>query len=95
MPSVARYRDFCSGHAQWPPRPNEQASINVFVNDLGWHRQSDSWEIHCDDNDCHGSYLKSGSATVYINNLQGGRITDPVACGSAVAQGSHSVYCGD
>jgi len=37
--------------------------------------------------------LVSGSPTVYVNKVQGGRIGDPVSCGSFVAQGSHNVFC--
>jgi len=31
---------------------------------------------------------------VYVNGLQMGRIGDPVACGSTVAEGSSNVFCG-
>ena len=31
--------------------------------------------------ECHGSVLAAGSATVFVNGKQAGRIGDPVACG--------------
>lgn len=94
MPSVARFQDYCSGHGGYPPRKNNEASSNVFVNYRGWHRQSDGYQYHCNDNDCHTAQLKTGSSTVYVNDLQAGRLSDPLSCGSAVIQGSTTVYCG-
>jgi len=55
------------------------------------HRQSDQWAVHCCVI-CHGSALASGSPNVFANNLQVGRIGDPVACGSTVAAGSPNVF---
>ena len=66
----------------------------MFVNLKGWHRQGDGWTVHC-CGDCHGSVLAAGSSTVYVNLRQAGRITDPVACGSAVMTGSPDVWAGD
>ena len=94
MPPVCRKNDICSGHADYPPRPNTQSSHNVFVNSLGWHRKGDTWGIHCNDDNCHGSRLAAGSCCVYVNSLQAGRIGDPVECGSAVARGSSNVFAG-
>jgi uncharacterized Zn-binding protein involved in type VI secretion len=91
----------CSGHVDWPSRPNTSASSDVFVNTQGdevkgVHRESDTWESHCntEKEKCHTSYLESGSSTVYVNNLQCGRFGDPVHCGSLVAEGSPNVFCG-
>ena len=53
MPGVARLNDICSGHECYPPRQSIFASSNVFVNSLGWHRQSDTWQMHCDLCDEH------------------------------------------
>jgi len=47
MPAAVRHTDICSGHGCYPPRPNNQASTNVFINDLGSHRLTDSWAPHC------------------------------------------------
>ena len=93
MPSVTRLGDICTGHGCFPPRPSDSASPNVFINGIALHRQSDSWSVHC-CGVCHGSVLASGSSTVYVNNLQAGRVGDPVACGSSVAQGSENVFFG-
>ena len=96
MPPAARLNDICTGHDDWPPRENIQGSPNVFVNNRNWHRQGDSWAIHCNAiPECHDGVLSSGSSTVYVNNKQAGRIGDPVSCGSSVATGSNNVFAGD
>jgi len=95
MPGVTRLGDKCTGHGGWPARANDSASPNVFVNGIAVHREGDHWVTHCDPNpSCHDSTLASGSGTVFINGKQCGRIGDPVACGSKVAQGSGNVFAG-
>jgi uncharacterized Zn-binding protein involved in type VI secretion len=93
MPAVTRLGDLCTGHGGWPPRPNNQASPDVFVNNIAVHRQGDSWAIHCNSS-CHGGVTSSGSSTVFVNNKQIARIGDPVSCGSTIAQGSPNVFAG-
>jgi len=93
--SVVRLGDTGSGHACWPPRANISASINVFVNGLGAHRQGDNWEIHCCKGHCHRGVLQSGSSTVFVNGKQLGRVGDPISCGSRCATGSPNVFAGD
>jgi uncharacterized Zn-binding protein involved in type VI secretion len=78
----------------FPPRPNNQASTDVFVNNKGLHRETDSYSQHCCKSNCHVSVLAKGSRTVFCNGLPVGRITDPVACGSAIAQGSPNTFAG-
>jgi len=63
----------------------------VFATMIPVNRQSDSWAVHCCKT-CHGSVLAKGSPNVFANNLQVGRIGDPVACGSVVASGSPNVF---
>ena len=94
MLQVTRLGDLCTGHGCWPPRPNVSASPDVFANGIPVHRQSDSWDVHCCIMLCHDSILAAGSSTVLANNLQLGRVTDPVACGSTVATGSADVFAG-
>jgi uncharacterized Zn-binding protein involved in type VI secretion len=96
MPAVTRRGDACTGHGCWPPRPSTGASEDVFANGIAVHRRGDAWAAHT----CpaipqtHASVLASGSATVFANGRQLGRIGDPVACGSAVAGGSQDVFAG-
>lgn len=92
-PHAARYKDFCTGHGCYPPRPNDEASPNVFVNRLGWHRQGDHWEVHCCP-PCHDSNLFAGSSTVFVNRRPAGRKGDPVHCGSLVRDHSPNVTAG-
>lgn len=94
MPAVSYLGAICSGHSCFPPRVNDEASGNVFVNGIGVHRASDHWVTHCCGDECHDSALSAGSSSVYVNGLQMARIGDPVACGSVVAQGSDNVFCG-
>lgn len=95
MPGVARLGDKCSGHGGWPARVNDSASPNVFVNNKAVHRKGDHWVTHCDPHPvCHDSTLQSGSSKVFINNKDCGRIGDPVACGSVIAEGSGNVFAG-
>ena len=94
MPPVTRLGDICTGHDAWPPRANDEASGDVFVNNIGAHRQGDHWVVHCKRSSCHDSNHAAGSGTVYVNNKQLSRIGDPVACGSAVASGSPNVFAG-
>lgn len=94
MPGITRLGDYDTGHGCYPPRPNTNASSNVFVNNKGVHRQGDTWGTHCCDGSCHTSTLQSGSSTVFVNGKQCGRIGDPIVCGSTVAEGSGNVNAG-
>lgn len=95
MPAVTRLGDKCTGHGGFPPRANDSASGNVFVNNKAVHRQGDHWVTHCNPTpSCHDSTAASGSGTVFVNNKAIIRIGDPVACGSAVAGGSSNVFAG-
>ena len=94
MPAVTRLGDQCTGHGCFPPRPNDEASTNVFVNGLGVHRVGDHWVTHCCGPVCHDSTAASGSSTVFVNGKAMMRIGDSVACGSLVAQGSGNVFAG-
>lgn len=94
MPAATRLGDECTGHGCFPPRPNDEASPNVFINGIAAHRQGDHWVTHCCGPSCHDSNLASGSSTVFVNGKQAARIGDPVACGSAIAQGSPNVFIG-
>ena len=94
MPAVSRMGDVCTGHGCFPPRANTDGSGDVFVNGVGAHRQGDGWESHQCGDSAHASALASGSSTVFVNGKPLARIGDPVACGSAVAMGSSSVFAG-
>ena len=94
MPAVHRKGDICTGHGCFAPRPNAQGSPNVFCNSIPVHRQGDSWNVHCCGIPCHGGSLAAGSSSVNSNSKQLGRISDPVSCGSAAANGSGNVFAG-
>lgn len=97
MPSAHRLGDIGTGHSCYPPRPNVEASPNVFVNGIAWHRQGDAWGVHCCPGSpppCHAGTLSAGSSTVFVNGKQAARVGDPVSCGSAAAIGSSNVFAG-
>ena len=93
MPKAVRLGDICTGHADFAPRPNDEASKNVFINGKGAHRKGDHWMTHCNGVPvCHDSNAAEGSPTVFVNGKPKCRIGDPVACGSAMATGSDNVF---
>ena len=95
MPAVTVLGQLDTGHGSWPPRGNNKASTNVFVNGIGVHRSTDTYPIHCNtDPECHPATLSSGSGTVKINGLDCARIGDPVSCGGTIAEGSSNVFAG-
>lgn len=94
MPAVTRLGDICTGHGCFPPRVNDEASDNVFINGIGAHRLGDHWVTHCCTIICHDAVAAEGSSTVFINGKAAVRIGDMISCGSASAQGSPSVFFG-
>lgn len=91
MPAVVRLGDICTGHGCWPPRPNDQASPDFYVNSLGAHRLGDHWVTHCCVS-CHDGNQASGSPTYFVNNKPVARIGDSISCGSSNATGSPNFY---
>lgn len=94
MPAATRLGDICTGHECFPPRANDEASDNVFINGIGAHRLGDHWVTHCCTIVCHDGVAAEGSSTVFINGKAAVRIGDMISCGSASAQGSPSVFFG-
>jgi uncharacterized Zn-binding protein involved in type VI secretion len=94
MPAATRLGDVCTGHDCFPPRVNDEASDNVFINGIGAHRVGDHWITHCCTIICHDGEAAEGSSTVFINGKAAVRIGDMISCGSASAQGSPSVFFG-
>lgn len=92
--AIARLGDMSSGHGPFPPRPNIQASPNVFANMIPVHRESDQWAVHCGPKSCHPGVLAKGSSTVFANGLGVGRIADKINCGDVIASGSPNVFAG-
>lgn len=94
MPPVHRLGELCTGHQCFPPRPNVQASPNVFAEGIPVHRQGDMWAAHVCGLAVHAAPLAKGSATVFVNGRGCARIGDPVACGSYAAMGAATVFVG-
>ena len=91
---VVRLGDQGTGHGCWPPRGNDEASPDVFINNIAVHRVTDHWPTHCCGPACHDSNMADGSGTVFVNNLSIARVTDAVACGSKAAEGSPDTFAG-
>ena len=94
MTAATRLGDICTGHGCFPPRANDEASDNVFINGIGAHRKGDHWVTHCCTIICHDGVAAEGSSTVFINGKAAVRIGDMISCGSASAEGSSSVFFG-
>ena len=97
MPAVVRLTDLSSGHDCHVPRPNDQASTNVFANTLGIHRLGDHFALHCcppipPGTACHDGVTTASSPNVFVNNKPVTRIGDPISCGDVSAQGSPNVF---
>ena len=60
MPASSRLQDNCTGHGCWPPRPNNSASTNVFVNNKPMAIIGDA--VAC------GSLIRDGSSNVFAND---------------------------
>lgn len=91
---ASRITDICSGHGCFPPRPITSCSGDFIIDNLGAARETDSLASHCCDGSCHSGSISSGSSTYYVNGLQQARITDPVDCGSTIAQGCNTFIVG-
>lgn len=95
MPNATRLGDNDTGHDACPGTALNSASPNVFINQLGAGRVDDSYVAHgCIVHAPHSGVIAAGSATVFINGRQAGRIGDPVSCGGSVASGSPNVFIG-
>lgn len=93
MPAAHRHRDICDGHQYTiAPRPNIEASPDVFINGRGAHRVGDAWETHCSTSN---PVQASGSPTVFVNGRPLARIGDNISCGSKNATGSPDVFADD
>ena len=78
-----------------PPRPNVLGSGDVFADGLPAHTLSGAWASHnCPKDPPHGAVTVQGSGSVFINGLPAAVLSGAISCGSAIAQGSGSVFIG-
>lgn len=89
MPPVTLIGHSCTGHGCWPPRPSVEGDGRFTVSGRGVHCQGHTWAAHTCPSipETHASVLAAGSNRFSISGRPVGRIGDPVACGSTVAQG--------
>lgn len=82
-----------SGHGCFPPTVIIKGSPNVIVENSPAGRLTDDAVPHvCVSG--HGLKIGCGSSTVFINNLNAGRIGDCMTCGDTVATGKSSIIVG-
>jgi len=93
MSSIVRLGDPSAGHC-FPPRGNDEASPNVFVNGIPVHRQGDHWPVHCCGSECHDGFLSAGSSSVFVNGSSIARTGDPISCGDVALVASPNVFAG-
>lgn len=97
MKEVVLLGHICTGHGPYPPRPNVQASVNVFIKGRGVHRAGDAWASHCRVSppfDCHTSVMSRPSSSFFANGKIVALKGDPVQCGSFTAQGEPTAIFG-
>lgn len=95
MAGVARLKDICTGHGDFPPRPIIEGSSNVFVNGKPCARIGDELDVHCNmDPSCHKGNVATGSGSVFANGIGVGRLGDKVSCGGTIATASGNVFAG-
>ncbi|MBR9778455.1 MAG: PaaR repeat-containing protein [Rhodospirillales bacterium] len=97
MPSVTLKGHSCTGHGCWPPRPSSQGDAKFTVGGIPVHCEGHGWAAHTCPAipETHASVLASGAPRFTVGGKQLGRVGDPVACGSSVAQGHDSFTVGD
>ena len=89
------------GHADVPHCSGMVRAVgspNVFINKIPWSRQTDVNTPHLkpagDKCITHVAPITTGSLTVRVNGLGGGRIMDAITACTFVAEGSPNVFCG-
>lgn len=93
LKGVTLKTSLCSGHGSFPPRLPSSYSSDVFVNNQNIVRSTDTYNIHCDDESCHGG-IATGSTTVFVNGLGVSSDGDSISCGSVASNGSKDVFIG-
>jgi hypothetical protein len=72
-PAAVRFNDICTGHGCFSPRPNDQGSPDVFINNLASHRLTDHWVTHCLTGDTEIRLLSGESVRIdsLVGNFEG------------------------
>ncbi len=97
MPPVHLKGMLCTGHGCWPPRPSVQGEPRMTTLGIDVHLQTHALAAHTCPSipETHASVLAAGAPRMTVGGLQIGRIGDPVACGSSLAQGEPRFTVGD
>lgn len=100
MPATIRTNiDNSAGHC-FSPRPPDEGSPNVFINDKSGvsgityasTRVGDHYPTHCCGDPCHDGNASGGSPDVFVNNKAIHRNGDAIDCGDTAANGSPDVF---
>lgn len=97
MPQVTLKGHKCTGHGCWPSRPSIEGKANFTVGGIPVHCEGHGWAAHsCPDiPETHSSVLASGAPRFTVGGKELGRVGDPIACGSLVAEGVDNFTVGD
>lgn len=87
MPVIAVKGGKDTGHGCYPPRASTEGDGTFRVNGVGVHCAGDAWGAHTCGDSTHAGTLQAGSPSFRVNGAAVGRISDPVSCGSVVAEG--------
>ena len=95
MPPISFPGALCTGHECYPPRPLlAGVTSTVFVNGQPAALSGATMVPHACGTSAHAGVVSGGSGTVFFEGRPVARIGDAVSCGSALAQGSPSVFAG-
>lgn len=87
MAMIAIQGSICSGHGDFPPRPDVDGEPLLLINGVPVMVDGNAFAEHTDGNDVHSGTAVSTRPWVTINGKGVICVDDPVSCGSTVATG--------
>lgn len=95
MPAVSFLGSRCTGDGCFPPRNSLNGGAStVFVNGKPVLLAGAAWAVHGCGDDAHDGTSTGCSSTVFVEGHGVVRVGDDISCGSAVAEGSSTVFAG-
>lgn len=95
MPDIAILGSMCTGHGEYPPRPNAEGEPLHTINGVPVHCQGHAWMPHISPvtGETHPGTTASGCTAHTINGKPVARVDDKVSCTSKIASGQplHSI----
>lgn len=99
MPAASRYGDLSTGHGCFPPTTIFNTSTSrTYINGKLAAARTAKLKRHCCGLVCHvptgTRFVSGGSSNVFIEGKKAVRISDAIACGDRMGQGSKNVFIG-